>query len=72
MLAKAVGELVVGSLLLKLGEGLHKRSLGVQDVAKLVQEQLARIIHLSAHHFSSSWKEKGRPRGRLPRGSRAA
>ena len=63
MLAEALRELVVGSLLLELGEGLHQRLLGVQNVAKLVQEQLARIIHLSTHQFSCVGKGGGRPSG---------
>ena len=54
MVSESLGEFLVGSLLLKLGKSLHQSPLGVQNVAELVQEQFARIIHLcSTHHFSS-------------------
>ena len=50
MLAETLRELVIRCFLLELRESLHERLLGVQDVAELVQKQLARIAHLRACH----------------------
>jgi hypothetical protein len=53
MVTEALRKLLVASLFLELGESLHQRLLGIQNIAKLMQEQLARIIHLgSAHQIS--------------------
>ena len=51
VVAERLRELLVGRLLLQLRKRLHQRLLGVEDVAELVQEQLARLGHLS-HEIS--------------------
>ncbi len=64
MLAKPLRKLLVSSLLLELGERLHKRLLGIQNVSELVQEQLARVAHRAgAHWISFAFLEvEGRPK----------
>jgi hypothetical protein len=49
MALEAEGELLVRSFLLQLRQGLHESALGVEHVAELVEEQLARLVHLGGH-----------------------
>ena len=50
VVSEPLRKLLVSCLLLELGERLDKRLLCVKDIAELVQEQLAWIIHLDGAH----------------------
>src|SRR5688572_16514118 len=60
VLVECDGQLLVRSLLLELGQGLHEDALGVEHVSELAQEQRARIAHLYRHRDSfvvcSMWR----------------